>query len=89
LAEAVKLQANAGREVFKYELGRRVLAEFDRADTHAVVDASQAAFDAEVDFIDHGLARAGESPAKAALLARHVERVANINDRRITRRFGY
>lgn len=88
LREASRAQANAELEIFKHALGRRLLTDFDRADTQAVADASQAAFTAEIDLMDYGLARAGQSAAKAALIARHVERVAQINDRRITRRFG-
>jgi hypothetical protein len=88
LAEATRGQAQAELEVFKYALGRRTLTEFDRADSQAVTDASEAAYTAEVDFLDRGLARAGQSAAKAALLARHIERIADITGRRITRRFG-
>jgi hypothetical protein len=88
LIEAQRAQAKTELEVFKHALGRRALTEFDRADTQAVADASHAAFTAEADLMDYGLARAGQSAAKAALVARHVERIATINDRRITRRFG-
>jgi hypothetical protein len=84
----MQTRTNAELEVFKYTAGRWMLAEFDRADTQAVTEASKAAYKAEVDFLEEGLERACQSPAAAALLARHVERVANINDRRITRRFG-
>lgn len=88
LAQARRAQASSELEVFRYGLGTRARAQIDQLDTQAVADASHAAFEEECDLLDYGLARVGQSAAKAALLARHVERIATINDRRITRRFG-
>jgi len=82
------MRAGAELEVYRHALESRVLAEIDRLDTQAIGDVSRAALDEEVNLLDYGLARAGQSAAKAALVARHVERLANINDRRISRRFG-
>jgi len=86
--KARRMRAGAELEVYRHALESRVLAEIDRLDTQAIGDVSRAALDEEVNLLDYGLARAGQSAAKAALVARHVERLANINDRRISRRFG-
>jgi len=88
LIKARRAQASSELEVFRFGLGVRARAQIDQLDTQAVADASRAALEAECDLLDYGLARAGQSAAKAALVARHVERIATINDRRITRRFG-
>ena len=88
LVRASRDQASSSLEVFRYGLGVRAAAQIDQLDSQAVADASRAAFEEECDLLDYGLARAGQSAAKAALVARHVERIATINDRRITRRFG-
>lgn len=88
LAKARRAQVGSDLEVFRYGLGVRARAQIDQLDSQAVADASRAAFDEEADLLDYGLARAGQSAAKTALVARHVERIATINDRRITRRFG-
>jgi len=88
IGKARRDQASSELAVFRYALQTRTQAEIDRLDSQAVADASRAAFHEEADFLDCGLARAGRSAAKTALVARHVERMAAINDRRITRRFG-
>jgi hypothetical protein len=88
LAVAQRAQASAELEVFRYGLGASARAQIDQLDSQAIADASRAALDEECDLFDYGLARAGQSAAKAVLVARHVERLATINDRRITRRFG-
>lgn len=88
LAKARRAQANGELAVFRYGLGARARAQIDQIDSQALADASRAAFDEEADFLDYCLSRSGQSAAKAALAARHLERMATINDRRITRRFG-
>jgi hypothetical protein len=88
VVKARRTQASADLAVFRHAVQTRTQAEVDRLDSQAVADASRAAFDEEVDFLDHGLASAGRSAAKTELVARHVERMAAINDRRISRRFG-
>jgi len=88
VTKARRAQTSTELAVFNRALETRALAEIDRLDSQAVADASRAALDEEVGLMDYGLGRAGQSAAKAALVARHVERVATINDRRITRRFG-
>ena len=87
-ARARRAQASSELAVFRHGLAVRAQAEMTRLDSEALADVSRTAFDLECDLLDYGLARAGRSAAKAALVARHVERVATINDRRITARFG-
>jgi hypothetical protein len=88
LAAARRAQASAELEVFRYGLRARALAQIDQLDSQANGDASRAALEAEIELMDYGVAQTGQSAAKAALVARHVERTAAINDRRIARRFG-
>lgn len=88
VVKARRAQASTELRLFSYALEARTRAEVDRLDSQAIGDASRAALDEEVDLLDYGLARAGSSAAKTQLVARHVERMAAINDRRITRRFG-
>lgn len=86
--KARRMQASTELEVFRHTLESRALADIDALDSQALADASRAALDEEIGLMDYGLARAGQSAAKAALVAQHVERLARINNRRITRRFG-
>ena len=88
VAKASRSQAKAELRLFSYALEARTRAEVDRLDSQAVADASRTALEEELDLLDYGLGRAGQSAAKAALVARHVERLSAINNRRITRRFG-
>lgn len=88
LARARRAQASTDLAVYRHGLEAHARAEIDRQDTQAVADASRAALEEEMDLLDYGLARAGGSAAKAELVARHVERLATINTRRITERFG-
>jgi hypothetical protein len=88
LARARRAQLSTELTVFRHGLDARARAEMDAQDTQAVADASRIALDEELDLLDYGLSRAGQSAAKAELVARHVERLAVINNRRISRRFG-
>ena len=88
IAKAQHAQASAELELFRYGLQTQVVAGKDRADSQAIADASRAALEEEFDLLDYGLARSGGSAAKTAIVARKVERMATINDRRLTRRFG-
>jgi hypothetical protein len=74
--------------VFNHGLEAQALAEMDRQDTEAVGDASRASLDEELDLLHKGLAQAGQSAAAIELVARKVELLANIDNRRIARRFG-
>lgn len=88
LKQARHAQASSSLEVFRYGLGARARAEIDRIDSQAVADATRAAMDAELDLVDYGMSRAGQSAVKAEIVARHVHRLGHVNDRRLIRRFG-
>lgn len=88
LTKAKRAQASTELAVFNHGLEARALAEIDRLDSEAVADASRAALGEEMRFVDDGLGRAGQSATNAMLVARHVEHIVTINERRITRRFG-
>ena len=88
LAKAKRQAASTALAVFQYGLEAQARAHIDQHDTQALADASRCALDEECALLDDGLARAGVSAAKVELVARHVQRMAFINDRRITRRFG-
>lgn len=88
LAKARRAQEGTELVVFEHTLQAQALADMDRADTQAVTDATRTALEEEMDLLDYGLARTNGSAAKAELVARHVNRLAAINDRRLTRRFG-
>jgi hypothetical protein len=88
IEKARRAQADQALEVFRYGLGAHARAQIDQHDSQAIADASKVALDEEMDLLDYGLARAGSSAAKVELVARHVQRMAAINDSRITRRFG-
>ncbi len=53
----------------------------------ALADASPATLEEEIPVLEYGTALAGQSATKQELIAQHVERLAAINNRRITRRF--
>jgi hypothetical protein len=87
-AKANRDQASTELAVFRYGLRTHAEAAMDRLDSEAVADASRTALEEELDLLDFGMGRAGQSAAKAAIVARHVEKLVSINDRRLTRRFG-
>jgi hypothetical protein len=86
--QALRSQRRAELRLFDHSLGARFNAEADRIDSQAVADALAASLDEEMALLDYGVRRAGNSAAKAELVARKVELLANINNRRINRRFG-
>jgi hypothetical protein len=88
VARARKTQLSTELAVFRHGLQAQALAEMDRQDTQAVADASRTALDEELALLRDGLAQAGQSAAAIELVARKVELLANIDNRRIARRFG-
>lgn len=87
-AQATRYQRKAEIAAFRHGLEAAVRAEFDRQDGQAAADAIQASLEEELDLLDYGLHRANGSAAKTELVARKVQQLASINDRRISRRFG-
>jgi len=88
LERARRDQVSTELAIHRHSLGAQAMAEMDRADTQAVTDATRTALEEEIELLDFGLNRAGTSVAKAELVARHVNRLSNINNQRLTRRFG-
>lgn len=74
--------------IYQYALRAHAQSEFDRLDSQAVADSAQAALETELDLLDYGLRRAGQSAARIELVARKTELLATINSRRLARRFG-
>jgi hypothetical protein len=81
LGVARRAQTKTELEVFRYGLGAQAQAQIDQIDSEALDDATRAAMECELGLLDDGLTKAGASPAKAAIVARHVERNVTINDR--------
>jgi hypothetical protein len=87
-ARASRALAKANMRVFSHGLDAQAKAEEDRQDTQAVADALRTALDEELGLLRDGLALAGRSPAAIELVARKVELLSNIDNRRISRRWG-
>lgn len=88
VAKAQRAQENTNMEVHLYSLGAGARSLMTQYDLQAAHDASRVGLDCELDLLDHGLSRIGGSAAGADLVARSVNRLANIDDRIINRRFG-
>jgi hypothetical protein len=87
-AKAQRAQENTYLEVHRYSLGAGARSLMTQYELQAAHDASRVGLDCELDLLDHGLSRTGGSAAKANLVARSVNRLANIDGRIINRRFG-
>jgi hypothetical protein len=87
-AQVSRAQRRAEIAVFRHGLGTMVQAEFARQDALAVSDAARTALEEELDLLDYGLHRANGSAAKTELVARKVQMLASLNDRRLIERFA-
>jgi|GEM_PF-1499883 hypothetical protein len=87
-ARASRAQRRAELEIYRHGLAAGVRAECEIQDAQAVADVIQCALQQELDVLDWGLHRADGSAAKAELVARKLNALSSINDRRIARRFG-
>jgi hypothetical protein len=87
-ARASRALAKSNMRVFRHGLDAQAQAEEARQDTQAVADALRTALDEELSLLRDGLAQAGQSAAAVELVARKVDLLANIDHRRISRRFG-
>jgi hypothetical protein len=85
---AARAQRDANLVVFLHGLDAAAATEMDRQDSYAIADVLTTATEEELRFLDHGLALAGNSAAKVELVARKIEMLSSINNRRIARRFG-
>lgn len=85
---AGRAQRRAECEIYRHGLATGVKAECEIQDAQAVADVIRTSLDEELSLLDWGLHRANGSAAKAELVARKVNMLSSINDRRISRRFG-
>ncbi len=76
------------RRVSLHGMDAWATSEEDRQDSEALGDAAGFALEKELTLLHDGLARAGQSAAGVELVARKVELVAGIDNRRLARRFG-
>jgi hypothetical protein len=88
LALAQSHEANTVLEVHRQLLWSRALAESERFDALAAADAQRTCLETELALLRDGLALAGQSVAGVELVARSVELLARVNERRFLRRFG-
>jgi hypothetical protein len=88
LSKAQRAQASAELEIHQHFLWTRALAEKERLDAQAAGDALRASLDEELRLLREGLALAGQSAAGVELVARKVELLAAVDNRRFSRRFG-
>jgi hypothetical protein len=86
--KASRALAKSHMRVFRHELEVWAMVEEDRQDSEAVADASRTSLELELRLLREGLALAGRSAAAIELVGRKVELQANIDNRRITRRWG-
>jgi hypothetical protein len=87
-ARASRALAKANTRVVCHGINAQAKAEEDRQDTQAVADALRTALDEELALLRDGLALAGQSHAAIELVARKVELLSSIDNRRITKHFG-
>jgi hypothetical protein len=85
---AARAQRRAELEIFDHRLAAGVRAEGEIADAQALGDVMRTSLDEELNLLEWGLHRADGSAAKNELVARKVNMLSNINNRRIARRFG-
>jgi hypothetical protein len=85
---ASRIQHRAELEVYGHGLVAAVNAECELQDARALADVIRTSLDEELDLLEWGLHRANGSIAKTELVARKLNMLSTINDRRINRRFG-
>jgi hypothetical protein len=86
--KASRAVAKSHMRVFHHELEVWAMLEEERQESEAVADASRTSLEQELRLLREGLALAGQSAAALNLVSRRVELQANIDTRRITRRWG-
>lgn len=86
--KAQRARANAELTIYRHGLRAEALKEMDEMDSEALAYVTRTALNLELDLLEHGMSRAGQSAAKLVLVSRHVDRLSAINNQRITRRFG-
>jgi hypothetical protein len=88
LTRATRAQERTELAIYEHGLEARYLAEIDRIDSQAIADVAREAIEQELSTLSYGLELAEGSAAKSELVSRLVSLQANIDNRRIARRFG-
>ncbi|HSZ06853.1 MAG TPA: hypothetical protein VK778_16820 [Solirubrobacteraceae bacterium] len=83
-----RAEVSTALAVVRHGFEAQALADMDRQDSQAAADALRTALDEEMALLRDGLAQAGQSAAAIELVARKVELLSSIDNRRIARRFG-
>lgn len=83
-----ELASDSDSRIYRHHLAAWEKSQIDRIDSMTTKEAVQAAFDEEVSFFDHGLAKANGSAVKQQLLADKLEALASINNHRLMRKFS-
>jgi hypothetical protein len=86
--QANRSQRRAEMAVYNHSLEVAVATEIDRIDSYSIADVITTATEEELRFLDYGMAMAGNSAARAELVARKLSLLSNINNARIARQFG-
>lgn len=87
VGRARRIAAGAELEVFRHTVRAQAMAAMDAADSQALADAARAALDEELRLFDEGIARAGTSQTKLALVSQKLALVSQANNARLARRF--
>lgn len=88
LIRATRATERTELDIYEYDLAARRQVECDRIDSEAIADVTRAALEEEMNVLDWGLERAGQSTAKRELVSRMVAQQSHIDIVRISRRFG-
>jgi hypothetical protein len=88
MARARRAGLSTDLVVVRHGRNAQALADMDRQDSQAAADALRTSLDEELALLRDGLAQAGQSAVAIELVARKVEMLAGIDNRRIARRFG-
>jgi hypothetical protein len=88
LHRAARDTRRAELELYRYQLNAAVRREKDIIDTEVLEDVFTAATDSELKFMSEFRAKAGNSAAAIEVVARKMQMLDDITNRRIMRRFG-
>jgi hypothetical protein len=88
VALAQNHEAQTVLAVHRHLLESRAMAEMEQFDAEAAYEAQRFCLVTQLGLLHDGLAMAGQSAAGVELVARSVELLARVNERRFLRRFG-
>jgi hypothetical protein len=88
LTRAKRVQADTDLAIYEHSQRSRALTEIDQIDSENTGDAVSTSMEVEIEVLDRGMSRAGQSIAKQQIVANAVTRLSRFNNRRQLRRFG-